>query len=434
MDDINGSVPVSVTKHQDLITAGVVARNAAMEDVKASVSESVATHKNKLTKYSNPFDISLNRDAALKEVKENIDHNATLSSEDKIALFDAIKEKPMLDDFTEPFAAMQANYSNPADISLKTAEALAEIKAKIDAKAALTDADKTALYTAIQLNQLADFTAPVTTEAQQRHQAFLSGVVDKVRTEVDTAADLEPPDKLSIKGLLNNPPGSAAEYTSEVVDKLTNNSQRLLTANGLANLKLIIDVSGLPAGPKAKLKGDIGTPNNKAEFDGKLDLLKQKDVQIDQYELGDKMAEINDKRKVSGWTDVVLELVNIAGDITTIAVGATGIGAAIGQGMKAGAAGVKAVHSASKFVQKVHRNRGAGDGEKSTSTKHKEYVNHAKFIYKQIAALTPGDTVREGQIKKYVRATGVNYEMWESLRFNPQTQLETMVDAMKKRS
>jgi hypothetical protein len=146
------------------------------------------------------------------------------------------------------------------------------------------------------------------------------------------------------------------------------------------------------------------------------------------------MAEINDKRKVSGWTDVVIELVNIAGDITTIAVGATGIGAAIGQGMKAGAAGVKAAHSASKFVQKVHRNRGAGDGEKSTSTKHKEYVNHAKFIYKQIAALTPGDTAREGQIKKYVRATGVNYEMWESLRFNPQDQLEMMVNAMKKRS
>ena len=177
-------------------------------------------------------------------------------------------------------------------------------------------------------------------------------------------------------------------------------------------------------------------PVVEAEFDGKIDLLKQKDVQIDRYELGDKMAEINDKRKVSGWTDVVLELVSIAGDITTIAVGATGIGAAIGQGMKAGAAGVKAVHSASKFAQKAYRDHGASDvdGDKSTATKHKEYVNHAKFIYKQIAALTPGETAREDQIKKYVRATGVNYEMWESLRFNPQDQLEMMVDAMKKRS
>jgi hypothetical protein len=340
-----------------------------------------------------------------------------------------------MENFTEPFAAMQANYSNPADISLKTAEALAEIKARIDAKASLTDADKTALYTAIQLNQLADFIAPVTTAAQQRHQAFLSGVFGEVGTEVDNAGSLELDEKASIKAGLANP-GSAAEYTTAVVDPLTSNSEGLLTAKGIVKLNAIITASNLPGLSQAKFTADIGTANSKAEFDGKIDLLKQKDVQIDQYELGDKMAEINDKRKVSGWTDVVLELVNIAGDITTIAVGATGIGAAIGQGMKAGAAGVKAVHSASKFVQKAYRDHGASDvdGDKSTSTKHKEYVNHAKFIYKQIAALTPGDTVREGQIKKYVRATGVNYEMWESLRFNPQTQLETMVDAIKKRS
>ena len=437
MEDINVSVPVSVTKHQDLIQAGVDARNAAMEDVKASVSASVTKHNKPQTAKSHRMEASLNRGEALKEIKENIDKNATLTSDDKIALYKAIMAQP-LENFTEPFAAMQANYSNPADISLKTAEALAEIKAKIDAKASLTDADKTALYTAIQLNQLADFTTPVTTEAQQRHQAFLSGVVDEVRTEVDTAAHLEGPDKSSIKGLLINPPGSAADYKTGVVDPLTNNSEGLLTANGLVKLKANIDGSGLTTGPANKLKGDIGTVNNKAAFDLDVDLLKQKDVQIDQYELGDKLAEINDKRKVSGWTDVVLELVSMAGDITTIAVGATGIGAAIGQGMKAGAAGVKAVHSASKFVQKVHRNRGAGDGEKSTSTKHKEYVNHAKFIYKQIAALTPGDTspagvAREGQIKKYIRATGVNYEMWESTA-DRKEQLEMMVNAMKKRS
>jgi hypothetical protein len=354
--------------------SNIVAHKAALEDIKASVSASVTKFNKPQTAKSHRMEASLNRGEALKEIKENIDKNATLTSDDKTALYDAIKAQP-----------------------------------------------------------LENFTAPFTTEAEQRHQAFLSSVFGEVGTEVDSAGSLEADEKTSIKAGLANP-GSAADYKSGVVDPLTNNSEGLLTAKGLAKLKAIITGSGLPAVSITKLNGDIGTANDKAAFDGKIDLLKQKDVQIDQYELGDKMAEINDKRKVSGWTDVVLELVNIAGDITTIAVGATGIGAAIGQGMKAGAAGVKAAHSASKFVQKVHRNRGAGDGEKSTSTKHKEYVNHAKFIYKQIAALTPGDTAREGQIKKYVRATGVNYEMWESLRFNPQDQLEMMVNAMKKRS
>ena len=354
--------------------SNIVAHKAALEDIKASVSASVTKFNKPQTAKSHRMEASLNRGEALKEIKENIDKNATLTSDDKIALYNAIKAQP-----------------------------------------------------------LENFTAPVTTEAEQRHQAFLSSVFGEVGTEVDSAGSLEADEKTDIKAGLANP-GSAADYKTGVVDPLTNNSESLLTVKGLAKLNAIITGSGLPAVSITKLNGDIGTANDKAAFDGKIDLLKQKDVQIDQYELGDKMAEINDKRKVSGWTDVVLELVSMAGDITTIAVGATGIGAAIGQGMKAGAAGVKAAHSASKFVQKVHRNRGAGDGDKSTATKHKEYVNHAQFIYKQIAALPPGDTAREEQIKKYVRATGVNYEMWESLRFNPQDQLEMMVDAMKKRS
>lgn len=432
IDEINASVPVSVTKSQDLIKAGVDARNTAMDEIKVSVSASVTKYQNRLTKYSNSFDISLNRDDALKEIRENIYNNASLSDEDKAALYSAIASNKM-EDFTAPFDVMTSNYSNPADISLKTTEALAEIQAAIDAKATLTAADKAALISAIASNKLEDFAGNVTTTVEQRKQAFLAGVFGEVGREVDSAGSLEADEKTSIKAELSNP-GSAAEYTSRVVTPLTTKSEGLLTAKGLAKLNAIISGSTLPGVSQAKFIADIGTANNKVEFDGKLDQLKQKDIQIDQYELGDKMAEINDKRKVSGWTDVILELVSIAGDITTIAVGATGIGAAIGQGMKAGAAGAKAVHAGSKFVQKAYRDSGASDGEKSTSTKHSEYVNHAKFIYKQIAALRAGDTAREQQLEKYVRATGVNYEMWQSLKYNPQDQLEMMVDAMKKRS
>lgn len=432
IDEINASVPVSVSKSQDLIKAGVDARNTALDEIKVSVSESVTKYQSRLTKYSNPFDISLNRDDALKEIREIIYNKPLLSDEDKAALYTAIASNKM-EDFTAPFADMTSNYSNPSDISLKTAEALAEIKGVIDGKGSLTVADKTELYKAIESKRLEDFSADITTTSEQRQLAFLAGVYGEVKAEVDAAGHLEADEKDSIKTELSTPV-SAAEYTSRVVIPLTTKSEGLLTAKGLAKLNSIISASTLPGVSQAKFIADIGTPNTQADFDQKIKVLAQKDVHIDQYELGDKMAEINDKRKVSGWTDVVLELVSIAGDITTIAVGATGIGAAIGQGIKAGAAGAKAVHAGSKFVQKAYRDKGAGDGDKSTSTKHKEYVNHAKFIYKQIAALQVGDTAREKQLEKYVRATGVNYEMWQSLRYNPQDQLEMMVDAMKKRS
>ncbi|MFO0129979.1 MAG: hypothetical protein ACK54J_22870, partial [Pseudanabaena sp.] len=161
--------------------------------------------------------------------------------------------------------------------------------------------------------------------------------------------------------------------------------------------------------------------------------LAEVDQKIDTYEYVDKMSEINQKRQVGGWTDVILELVSMAGDIVTIAVGATGIGAAIGQGVKAASAGYKVVHGSLKFGQKLYRNRGDGSDNKSSMNKHKEYAAHAKFIYQQVSTLTPGDTVREKQLEKYIRATGVNYGMWLAVKHNPQTQVEMLVEAMKQR-
>jgi len=130
---------------------------------------------------------------------------------------------------------------------------------------------------------------------------------------------------------------------------------------------------------------------------------------------------------------VILELVSMAGDIVTIAVGATGIGAAIGQGVKAASAGYKVVHGSAKFVQKLYRNRGDGSDQKSSINKHKEYAQHARFIYQQVSTLAPGDIAKEKQLEKYIRATGVNYGMWLAVKHNPQTQVEMLVEAMKQR-
>jgi hypothetical protein len=195
-----------------------------------------------------------------------------------------------------------------------------------------------------------------------------------------------------------------------------------------------IDGTGLDAAVKTKIKDSIGEPKTVAEFrNASVKPLESLDQKIDTYEYVDKMSEINQKRQVGGWTDVILELVSMAGDIVTIAVGATGIGAAIGQGVKAASAGYKVVHGSLKFGQKLYRNRGDGSDNKSSMNKHKEYAAHAKFIYQQVSTLTPGDTVREKQLEKYIRATGVNYGMWLAVKHNPQTQVEMLVEAMKQR-
>ena len=206
------------------------------------------------------------------------------------------------------------------------------------------------------------------------------------------------------------------------------------------NIKNNIDSTSLDQAIKDKLKTSIGTPKTIEEFrEITVYPLKELDQKIDTYEYIDKMSEINQKRQTSGWTDVTLELVSMAGDITTIAVGATGIGAAIGQGVKASTAGYKVAHGSAKFVQKLYRNRGDGSDKKSSKNKHKEYTEHAKFIYHQIAALSPSnpptnqDKNKEKQLETYIRATGVNYGMWLSVKYNPQTQVEMLVEAMKQR-
>ncbi|MFH7242622.1 MAG: DUF4157 domain-containing protein [Spirulina sp.] len=199
-------------------------------------------------------------------------------------------------------------------------------------------------------------------------------------------------------------------------------------------VKAKITSSTLNAEVKKKLEDLTGTPRTVVEFrDNTVKPLEDVDQQIDTYEYADKMSEINKKRKTSGWTDVILELVSMAGDITTIAVGATGIGAAIGQSIKLGAGAYRVGHSSAKFIQKIYRDSGDGSDKKSSQNKHREYVGHAKFIYQQVATLKPGDTAKADQTEQLIRATGVNYGMWLAERHNPKEQVEMLVEAMKKR-
>jgi Domain of unknown function (DUF4157) len=196
--------------------------------------------------------------------------------------------------------------------------------------------------------------------------------------------------------------------------------------------------AGMSSQIKAKVKEKLGDPTQRVTgLRKRVDKLKEFKEKIARYEFVDKMSEINQKRQVSGWTDVAMELVNMSGDIVTIATGATGVGAIVGQAMKAGVGGAKLAHSGAKFTQKLYRNRGDGLGEKSTSTKHKEYVAHTRFIFSQIAALdanTPNLTEKTKKIDAYIEATGVNRGMFYTLSSSPDKQVEMMVEAMKRRN
>lgn len=151
------------------------------------------------------------------------------------------------------------------------------------------------------------------------------------------------------------------------------------------------------------------------------------------YEYVDKMSEINQKRQVGSWTDIILELISMSADIVTLATSASGLGPAIAQGLKALTGGYKAVHGVSKFTQKLYRDHKGT--ERSSENKHKEYVNHAKFIYQQYANLDSDqpDVDEVARLEKYVRATGVNYGLWMATRFNPAEQVKMLVGAMKQR-
>jgi hypothetical protein len=105
------------------------------------------------------------------------------------------------------------------------------------------------------------------------------------------------------------------------------------------------------------------------------------------------------------------------------------------RGLKGVSAGYKAGHSTAKFIEKLYRNRGEGEHKKSTLNKHREYVNHARFIYNQLAALDPQQpnvATKVQELLALVRATGVNVPLWLAEQ-DVSRQVTMLVEAMKQR-
>ncbi len=231
-----------------------------------------------------------------------------------------------------------------------------------------------------------------------------------------------------VKGAIRNAIATIYGIADEASKRLETKPQNLHDEKLIVSN--VINTEALPDVVKGKLNKPFADAKSKEEFKKSVDSVKSIEDSVKKYEFLDKMAEINQKRKTSGWTDVALELVNIAGDIVTIATSASGVGALVGQGMKAATVAYKSGHGAAKFVQGIHRNRTGSN--KSASNKHKEYCQHAQFIYSQIANLKPTDDPRT--VASYIEATGMGLTEFMGLASTPDKQVEALVSAMKKRS
>ncbi len=98
------------------------------------------------------------------------------------------------------------------------------------------------------------------------------------------------------------------------------------------------------------------------------------------YELGSKLQEINQKRKVHGGNEVFTSILSIAGNIASFFPADMGISAAA---LKGSSSAIKGGLAAGKFFQQQSRNKGwfGADENRAGNVKHKEYVNHTKSIY-----------------------------------------------------
>jgi hypothetical protein len=163
------------------------------------------------------------------------------------------------------------------------------------------------------------------------------------------------------------------------------------------------------------------------------------------YELGSKMEEINQKRKVYGGRNITTSIINIAGDIASFFPADGGITAGILKGI---ASGTKAAFAAGKFIQGKSRDKGlfGADTTRSTEAKLQEYVSHTKTIYMLLESegLKPNTELEEVELEtvgnlinmeKIIKATGASTEVLYKTNYGSdgaiRSQIELLIKGMK---
>jgi len=166
---------------------------------------------------------------------------------------------------------------------------------------------------------------------------------------------------------------------------------------------------------------------------------------VEKYELGSKIQEINQKRKVYSGREIIKDLVSIAGDIAAFFPADGGITAAVLKGVSGAAS---AAMAGGKAIQGMARDKGmlGADATRSSTVKHAEYVNHAKTIYTLLAgaglkdkeddAITSTDIAKAKSAERLLEATGAAPDIVYRTNYkNPASLMEqvtTIVEAMKK--
>jgi len=163
------------------------------------------------------------------------------------------------------------------------------------------------------------------------------------------------------------------------------------------------------------------------------------------YELGSKLQEINQKRKIHGGNKVFTALLSIAGNIAAFFPADGGITAATLQGSSSAINGALA---GGKFIQQVGRNRGwmGADRNRSSSSKHKEYVQHARTIYmileqsglegKDEMSLETRQIDQIIPVESMIKASGASPDTVYQTNYSNDTsvfrQIKLIVESMKK--
>lgn len=181
--------------------------------------------------------------------------------------------------------------------------------------------------------------------------------------------------------------------------------------------------------------------------EGKTEEISNLSNQLKHYELSSKLEEINKKKETKGKENVIYDVVNITGEVMHFISVFTGGGTAgVGAALRSGTFAAKTAHGAGEKFEQVSRNRGwfGADTSRSKEEKHKEYVNHAKFIIdswiagaEQTELDTKADKADIGSkdklatVKKYIEAMGLSPD--ELTGTDPLFVPDKLVNAMKER-
>jgi DNA-binding phage protein len=199
-------------------------------------------------------------------------------------------------------------------------------------------------------------------------------------------------------------------------------------------------------GKMEELNKIANSPIEQAEANSRFNLPSNVSFQefymaIKSYELGSKMEEINQKRKVFGNRKIANSIIKISSEIASFFPADGGITALALKGV---AAGTDGAFSASKFIQSKVRDKGwlGGNKNRSSKNKEKEYINHTKTIYMLLKAEEVDDSLinniysekidRLKGVESIIKATGVSTEVLYKTNYSNKKEVKGQISLLVK--